>query len=222
MDADVGEAGRCACAQRVRAPNRLLVPFSVDWPRQPVLNVGGMNNPNVADVAACDHFAGLPHHRISGVIKRDREDKPLGASEVDQFLRLRHRRRERLVADHVDAGLEKRLGDGVMEMVGRDDHHCLDAVRPRRLARGHFAEVGIDAIGGKAEIGAGRAGVGLVGGESPGLQFNQIIEPHRHPMHGADESVSPAADHADAQATPLGALFRCRVNHRLSPECRGV
>ena len=51
------------------------------------------------------------------------------------------------------------LATGKMEMVGSDDHDGLDAVGPRRLARGHLAEVGVDAIGREAEIGAGGAGV---------------------------------------------------------------
>ena len=40
-------------------------------------------------------------------------------------------RGQRLVADHVDAGFEERLGDGAVQVVRRDDRDHLDAVRPR-------------------------------------------------------------------------------------------
>ena len=42
-----------------------------------------------------------------------------------------------------------------------------------------------------------------IGGQGAGLQLDQIVEPHRHAMHGADEGVAAAADHADAQASAL-------------------
>ena len=44
MDADIGEAGRLAGARRIGAPFRLLLAVGIDRQRQPVLDIGGMDD----------------------------------------------------------------------------------------------------------------------------------------------------------------------------------
>ena len=202
-------------ARRVRAPLRLLLAFGVDRLGQPVLDVARVNDPDVADLARGDHLARLPDHRIAGIVERDREHETGCAGEFDQFLRLGERGRQRLVADDVDARFEECFGDGIVQVVGGHDRHGFDAVRPGRFPRGHLAKVRIDAVGRETEIGAGRAGVLGVGRQRPGLELEQVVEPHRHPVHRADEGVAAAADHADAQALALDGLARCGVDHSL-------
>jgi hypothetical protein len=91
MDADIGEAGRGARALRIGSPLRLLMAAGVDWLRQPVLDIGGMNDPYVADLARSDHLARLPNRRVAGIVEGDGEDEPRGARELNEFLRLGHR-----------------------------------------------------------------------------------------------------------------------------------
>ena len=42
--------------------------------REPVLHVLGVHEADLAELARCDHLAGLPDHRIAGVVVRERED----------------------------------------------------------------------------------------------------------------------------------------------------
>ena len=123
-----------------------------------------------------------------------------------QRLRFGERGRQRLVADHVDAGLEEGGGDRRMQMVGRDDDDRLDAVGPGRLGPRHLAVIGIAAVGGEADVGSRRGRVRRVGRQRAGHQRDLVVEPHRQPMHRADEGVAPAADHADPQ--PIAARIR--------------
>ena len=96
-----------------------------------------MNDPDVADLARGDHLARLPHHWIAGIVEGDREHETCCAGELDQFLRLRKRGRQRLVADDVDSCFEECFGDGIVQMVGRHDRRRLryrPAAPPSRAA----------------------------------------------------------------------------------------
>jgi hypothetical protein len=84
------------------------------------------------------------------------------------------------------------------------------------LAKRHLAIVRVAAIRSKPKVSARRAGVFSVGRERAGFKLDQIVEPHGHAMNRADESATPAADHADAQASALEPIDGGRVNHRLS------
>ncbi len=86
-----------------------------------------------------------------------------------------------------------------MQMVGRDDRHRLDAVGTRRLRARHRAVIGIGAVRRDAELGRGEGGIGRIGGERAGDERDAVVEPHRKPVHGADEGAATAADHAHPQ-----------------------
>ena len=85
VHADVGEARRGAGARGIGAPFRLLLAIGVDRLRQPVLDIGGVDDPDVADLAGSDHFARLPDHGIAGVVERHCEHQPSRAREFDEF-----------------------------------------------------------------------------------------------------------------------------------------
>ena len=140
---------------------------------------------------------------------------PLGAGEFDKLGGFGERRRQWLVADDVDPGFQKRLGDRKVKVVRGDDDRGLDPVRALGLANRHFTIVRIGPVGREAQVGAGGARVFRVRGQGARLQFDQIVEPHRHAMNRADERVAAAADHADAQASAPGPLDRRGVDHRL-------
>ena len=101
-------------------------------------------------------------------------------------------------------------------MVRGDDDDGLNAVRARRLTNRHFAIIRVGPIGRELKIGARSARVFGVRGQRARFQFDQIVEPHRHPVNRADEGVAPAADHADAQASALKPIDGGRVDHRFS------
>jgi hypothetical protein len=127
-------------------------------------------------------------------------------------------------ASVVDSGLsqmtsirfEERFCDREMQVVRGDDDRGLYAVWARRLADSHFAIVRVGPLRRKTEVGARRARVFGVRRQGAGFQLDQIVEPHGHAMNRADECVTPAADHPDAQASALKPIDGGRVNHRFS------
>jgi hypothetical protein len=140
-----------------------------------------------------------------------------------QRLRLLKRRRQRLVADHVDAGFEEGGGDRRVQMVGRDDDHCLDAVRPCRLGLRHGAVVGIATLRRDADLGGGGRGIVRIRRQRAGDQRDLIVEPHRQPVHGADEGIAAASDHSNSQALARGSVRGCIDHDRdYPPDCSGV
>ena len=142
--------------------------------------------------------------------------EPLRARELNQLRRFGERRRQRLVADDVDSSFEKRFRDGEVKVVRSDDDDRLDAVGTRRLAGRHFAIVRVAPVCRQTEIGSRRARIFRIRRQGAGFQLDQIVEPHGHAMHRADEGVAAAADHADAQPSALEPVDGGRVNHRLS------
>ena len=79
----------------------------------------------------------------------------------------------------------------------------------------HRAIVGIAAVGRDADLGGRGGGVVGIGRQRAGDQRDAVVEPHRQAVHGADEGVAAAADHADPQP-PSARAVRCRVDHPAS------
>ena len=61
-----------------------------------------------AELAGRHHLARLPHHRVAGVVVRQDEHAVRSPPRPRQVERVLERRGQRLVADHVDAGLQER------------------------------------------------------------------------------------------------------------------
>ena len=99
-----------------------------------------------------------------------------------------------------------------MHMVGRDDDHRLDAVRPRRFGFRHGMVVGIAALWRDADLGRRGRRIFGVGGQCAGHQGDLVIEPHGEAMHRADEGIAAASDHADRQALARGSVSGCIDN----------
>ena len=79
------------------------------------------------------HLPGLPHHGISRVIVGQTKDQAGATHGLGQIERVGQRGGERFVADHVDAGFEKRFGGRVVQMVWGYDGHGIDRVAPLGL-----------------------------------------------------------------------------------------
>ena len=93
---------------------------------------------------------------------------------------------------------------GAVHVVGRDDGDGLDAVRARRFGLRPSRVVGIDAVRGQAERGAGAPRLLGIGRQRAGDQLVVVVEARGDAVHGADEGALAAADHAQPDA-PAGA-----------------
>src|SRR5205807_8672032 len=110
-------------------------------------------------------------------------------------------RAERLVADDVNAGPEKRGGDRRMQMIRGHDRHRFDAVLARGLARGHCGEVVVGAIPVEPKLQSRRDRAARLGRQGPGHEHVLVVEPCGDAVHRADEGALPAPHHAQADAT---------------------
>jgi hypothetical protein len=193
---------------------------------QPVLGILGLHDADRAQPAGFHHLARLPDQRIAGIVVGEQELGAVLRLHLGQRLRILERRGERLVADHVDAGLEEGLGRADMHVVGRDDRHHLDAVLARRLGAGHLLVAGIDAVVGQPEIAPGFARHLGARGQRAGDEVVVAVEPRRDAVHIADEGPRAAADHAQPERARsvlchffVSPFSRCRASCGWPP-CR--
>ena len=82
------------------------------------------------------------------------EDDILSLQQRLERFRLLEGERQRLVADHMDAGLDEGLRRRHMDIVWRDDGDNLDTVLALGFRFRHLAIVGIDTIGRQPQLGA--------------------------------------------------------------------
>ena len=83
-------------------------------------------------------------HRVAGVVVRQHEHAARLPRPAAPAPAHRRGRGQRLVADHVDAGVEEGRGGGQVQVVGRDDGDHVDAVGAARArARAISCEVAI-------------------------------------------------------------------------------
>ncbi|CTQ77719.1 hypothetical protein LAX5112_05028 [Roseibium alexandrii] len=141
---------------RVRAPVGLLV---VLFDRQPILRVFDLNDPDCSKIAVLDHLPRLTDHRIAGVIVRENKQGRRGLGRFGQLFGVCQRGGHRLVADHVNAAFQKRLGSRIVNMVRRHDGNRFDPVLQPCLPFGHVFKGAIDPIRLEAESLSGRDGL---------------------------------------------------------------
>ncbi len=216
MGADVADRAGGAGAGRIRAPFGLLAAGLLDAGGEPILRVFHLHDADGPELARLHHGARLPHQGIAGVIVRDREDQAGFTGELRELIGLAPRGRQRLVADHMDAGLQEGAGGCGMGVVRRDDGDRVDAVLQPPLAARHLVEIAIDAIRLEEQILAGGLGPLRVGGEGARHKLPAVVETGRDAVHRADEGAAPAADHAEAQAA-VQLLVRRSCNRHVSP-----
>ena len=104
MGADIACRTTRTRARRIGAPIGLFV---VDLMRQPILGVFNLHQPNIAQIAGLHHGFGLADHRIASVVVGQGKHYARGFGGFGQLFRLRQRRGQRFVADHMDAAFEK-------------------------------------------------------------------------------------------------------------------
>ena len=217
MGADVADAAGRPAALGIGAPLRLLLPGLLQRGREPVLDVLRLHQADRPQRALGDHLPGLSDQGIAGVVVGQAEDQAARVHQRLQGLGVLQGAGQRLVADDVDAGLQEGLGGGMVQVVRRDDGDGVYAVVARRLRGRHLGEAAVGALRRQAQV--RRRGPGLVGigGERAGHQLVAVVDPGGDAVHGADEGVAPAADHAEPQAAAQSGA----VGHARRPDrCR--
>ena len=120
---------------------------------------------------------------------------------------------ERLVADHVEPGVERQLGQGGMAVVRRHDRDGLDSVRPRALCRQHRWQVGIATQAERRRFGDRALRSGR---EHAGSKFKPVVHSCSDPVHRADQRAAPATDQAEPDAVARRAVRTFGIRHAVS------
>lgn len=120
--------------------------------------------------------------------------------EAAQLDRLAEITGEGLLADHVDAALEKGPGHGQMQLRRRGDDDGVDAVLARRLALGHLAVIEVDALFGEELGPAGRDSNLGNDGHRACDEIVEAVGPHGDEMRASDNGVAATSDEAQTQA----------------------
>jgi hypothetical protein len=120
------------------------------------LRVLDLNHPDLTELTLVHHGARLAHHRIAAVVVGQCKQAAAAAHGLDQRMGIGQRGGHGLVANHVNADFQKRLGYRRVQVVGRDDCHHVNAILARTLSLGHCGKVGIAALG--CNVQPGRAG----------------------------------------------------------------
>ena len=112
VGADVGQAARAAVGLGVQAP----IPIGVI--EQPVLGICALHHQDFAQVARFAHTAHLLHQGIEAEIVKGAIAAAGLAGEGYQLGGLLHRSGQRLLANHVLAGLQRVADHGEVQDVG--------------------------------------------------------------------------------------------------------
>ena len=105
---------------------RIDAPIPIGVIQQPILRVGSLRNQDFAQIAGLDHAADLLDHGIVAEVVLDAIGNAFLGRQVHQLARLAGSQSERLLAQHVLAGRERRFAHGVMQRVRRQNVYRLD------------------------------------------------------------------------------------------------
>ena len=115
---------------------RRKVPKDVDvMLEESEVHSDGIEVVRITQFADADEFLDLPHRPAKEKRVVHHERQPLALGQLDQFLRLRRRRRERLFDEDVLAVLERPFGELVVGRHRRHDRHRVDVRRGRDVIR---------------------------------------------------------------------------------------
>ena len=147
--------------------------------------------PDGADLARGDDFARFAHHRKARPRIRHSKEEPAVAGPLDEVAGVFAARRERLVADDVDARIEKAPRDLVVRLVGGGDRDRVDAVGPGALRLRHRRRVRMDPLRIDSPLRALSPTDLRIAGEHPG---DQLPRPGAAGRGGVDRADPPPPD----------------------------
>ena len=207
MRADVAERPAGPRALGIDPPLGLLVAGRLGRAGQPVLRIFDLDEADLAEFAVPHHLAHAAHQRIAGVVVGEGEDAARIVDRVLHLLGFGERHRQRLVADHMNAGFEEGVGRAGVDVVRRDDRDRLDPVRPPGLGLRHALVIVVDAVGGEAERLARAARLVRRRRQSAGDEFVLVVDARGDAVDRADEGALSSAHHAEPDpAAPLGVV----------------
>src|SRR5207247_3057689 len=124
------------------------------------------------------------NHWMAGVVVRHGKKQAGATNHLGQVQRIVESGGKRLVANNVDASLEKRLRRGIVQMVRGHDGYGINAVFPSRLDGSHLPEIRVCAIWRNVQIKRGRTGTNRVGGQRTSHQLETVVKTRGKPMDG--------------------------------------
>ena len=111
---------------QLSGPLGLEAPVPVGRLREPVLQVAAVDVPDLAQLACADARARLLHDRVEADVEVRAVDEARLLGALEKLRRLLGGQRERLLADDVLAGFERRQHLRVVEVVRRREVHDVD------------------------------------------------------------------------------------------------
>ena len=212
MAADVPQRARRASFCRIRLPGAASWRLARRPRSQPALHIVHADGLNLSELPARDQLASLPHHGVARVVVSHREDR-VTLDEPNQCLGLAEIDRHRLVADHVESGLQGRAGDFKVRGVRRGDAHEINAPVRREFgfcAR-HFGKGAVRPVRRHREFHCRGPRFVRVRGEGSGRQFRSLVQRRGRGVHAADEPAAGAAHEPHSQPAPQRAVDRLHV-----------
>jgi hypothetical protein len=138
MDSASRENGRDAGEPWIVAPAHARV-ICIRSIRVMAVSELGYHDSNLAGIAAGNHRARMTHERVPGITVVDGANPAMLARRAHDLLRVLDGGGQRLLAKHVEAGSQKRLGDLEMQTVGCRDGGEIEAMRARPFSVEHLA-----------------------------------------------------------------------------------
>ena len=179
------------------------------------LHVLNVDHADVAEIAVAHHGARLPDERKAGVVEGLAEDEAGRPDALHQVERVVELRRQRLVGDDVETGIEGGNGERIVAVVRGHDRDHFHAVGAGSLPGKHLVGRAVGAVGGDAERHALLPRLVGAGGKHRGDDLEIVVKARGRAMDRPDEGARAAAD--DAEAKPP-AEFRDGLVHWPSGE----
>ena len=147
------------------------------------LDVFDLYQTQSAQRAVLHERADMARHRVRGVAMGDAEHAVAGPHAPREILRFGERDGDRLVANHVEARIERGGRRGVVRVVRRHDRDRVDGVAARALGGAQFRDAVVSAIGRDAELPALVARTRGVRRKDPGDDAEHAVEFRGSAMH---------------------------------------
>ena len=127
----VAKTSSCTSASWVSAPICLLIVRH--WLGQPTLQVVAVYPSNSPQLTLLNERSGLPNHWVTGVIMSQREIQTALAHFALQGQSLVNVKGHGFVTDHMKPRRQRCHRHGIMQMIGRGNHHKVHALVLRQL-----------------------------------------------------------------------------------------
>ena len=161
-----------------------------------------VDDADVAEHALLDHRGHLVHQRMAGEAVGHADDQAFAYGQRRDLLAFGDGEEERLLADHVQTGLEAGLGDLVVSEVRRGDGDDLDAVLALGLLSDQRLVVGIEATFVDAELAAEvLAALGVEVEGAADQLVGGVVPEGAGAVLVADLAGPPAAHHSPTERT---------------------